>query len=165
MRTEKYYEKAGRYITSELNKIDNLKLHYNEIHKVQDIGIHERELKHYLDKLEGRSDWIRGFLILLSLVALMQLVVVIYTAFDQKYLNTSQANLLAISFIIFTSSSFYLLWEYKNFQRNKHEALKLFLVVRQHNFKKIRDEHEAKLNPKRNYEKGSVMDFMFGEHD
>ena len=38
-------------------------------------------------------------------------------------------------------------------------------MVRQHNFKKIRDEHEAKLNPKREYEKGSVFDFMFGEDD
>lgn len=165
MRTERYYKKASRYITSELNKIDNLKLHYNEIHKVHDIDTCERELTYYLDKLENRSDWIRGLLILISLVTLMQFVVVIYAAFDQKYLNSSQANLLVTSFIIFISSSFYLLWEYKNFQRNKYEALKLFLMVRQHNFKKIRDEHEAKLNPKREYEKGSVFDFMFGEDD
>lgn len=165
MRTEKYHKRASRYITSELNKINDLKLHYNEIHKINDIDFYERNLKYYLDKLENRSDWIRGVLILISLVTLMQFVVVVYAAFDQKYLNSSQTNLLATSFMIFISSSFYLLWEYKSFQKNKYEALKLFLMVRQHNFKKIRDEHEAKLNPKRKYEKGSVMDFMFGEDD
>ncbi|MBI1450406.1 hypothetical protein IL972_00440 [Acinetobacter sp. FL51] len=165
IKTEKYYEKAGRYIALELNKINDLKLHYNEIHKVHDIDCHERSLTYYLDKLESRSDWVRGILIFISLITLMQFIVVIYAAFDQKYLSSSQTNLLVTSFIIFLSSSFYLLWEYKNFQKNKYEALKLFLMVRQHNFKKIRDEHEAKLHPKRKYEKGSPMDYLFGDDD
>ncbi|NAS08125.1 hypothetical protein [Acinetobacter haemolyticus] len=165
MKTEKYYEKAGRYITSELNKINDLKLHYNEIHKIHDIDSHEQNLKYYLDKLENRSDWIRGVLILILFVTLMQLVVVIYVAFDQKYLNSSQVSLLATSFILFISNSFYLLWEYRNFQKNKYEALKLFLMVRQHNFKKISDEQEAKLNPKRKYEKNSPMDYIIGNDD
>ena len=165
MKTEKYYGRASRYITSELNKINDLKLYYNEIHKVHDIDSHERNLKYYLDKLESRSDWIRGILIFISLITLMQFIIVIYAAFDQKYLSSSQTNLLVTSFIIFLSSSFYLLWEYKNFQKNKYEALKLCLMVRQHNFKKIRDEHEAKLNPKQKYEKGSPMDYLFGDDD
>ena len=165
MKTEKYYGRAGRYITSELNKINDLKLNYNEIHKVHDIDFYERNLKYHLDKLESRSDWVRGILIFISLITLMQFIVVIYAAFDQNYLNSSQTNLLVSSFIIFLSSSCYLLWEYSNFQKNKYEALKLFLMVRQHNFKKIRDEHEAKLYPEQKYEKGSSMDHLFGDDD
>lgn len=44
----------------------------------------------------------------------------------------------------------------QKFPKNKYEALKLFLMVRQHNFKKIRDEHEAKLNPKQNMKKEAL---------
>lgn len=163
LRTDKHYKRADRYITSELNKIKDLKLKYNEIHKVYDVEFTERSLIYYLDKLEGRGDWIRGLLIFISLLTLMQFVIMIYAAFDQKYLNSNQAKLLVMSFTVFVSSTTYLIWEYKKFQRNKYEALKLFLMVDHHNHKKIIEEEEAKWNPKVKYTKGSPLDFLFGE--
>lgn len=163
LRTEKFYKNSGRYIQNELNKIKDLNLIYNDIHKVYDISTSEKILKHYLDKLENRSVWLRSISVIVLLISFIQFLVVIYIAFELSNLNVDQTNLLLVSFSLVAINSVYLSWEYKKFQNNKHEALKLFLMVKSHNYQLIINEREAKLNPRIKYKEGSPMDLLFGE--
>lgn len=165
LKTEKFYKKSSHYLSYELVKIRDMKLIYNDIHKAYDIDLYEKKLISILDKLEGRKTWIRILLSIISFFAVLQFFSVIYVAFIQNYLNSDQVNLMVLSAIISTVSISALVFEHQKFKKNKYEALKLFLIVKNHNHLAIIKEREAALNPRMSYKKGSPMDYIFGSDD
>lgn len=165
IKVDRYYEKCIRYLSSELKKINDLGLKYSNHNEIKDIEFQEKNLVLYLDILEKRPTWLRVIFSLVLFGSFMQLSSGIYVAFDQGYLNSRQVNIITISFLLTIASFAYLFYEYRKFQENKLKALKVFLIVRHHNYQKIIDEREAKLNPRPKYKKGSPMDYLFGEDE
>lgn len=165
LRTDKIYRKSNQYLLPKLNEINDLQLIYEEKHKITDISFKEKQLIYFLDKLEDRKTWLRVLLYLISFLSTIQFVSVIYVAFIQTYLNSDQVNLLVMSAIISILSIGALFLEHRKFQKNKYEALKLFLIVKNHNYLEIIKEREAVLNPRVSYEKGTPMDYIFGSDD
>lgn len=165
LKTEKHYFKSRRYISIELDKIKKLNLKYDETHREFDIEIKETLLKTYLDKMENRKDWIRYILSVSSFLALLQALSVVYVGFIQNYLNSNQIYLLVFSILFFAICAGVVLLESRIFHNNKAEALKLYLIIKNHNYEEIIKERDAVLNPKANYEKGSPMDYLFGSDD
>lgn len=165
LKTEKIYFKSRKYISIELDKIKNLNLKYDEKHREFNIEIKETLLKTYLDKMENRKYWIRYILSVSSFLALLQTLSVVYVGFIQSYLNSSQIYLLVFSILFFVTCASALLLESRIFHKNKAEALKLYLIIKNHNYEKIIEERNAALNPIINYEKGSPIDYLFGNDD
>lgn len=165
LKTEKLYKEAQGYLSDELIKIQDLNLKFNSIHKTHDIEFKEKQLIFYLDKLEKRGIWLRFIMVLILFITLIQLFSCVYIAFIQSYLNHHQAYFLVLSTLISALCAFFLYLEHRNFQRNKHKTLKLFLEVKNHNYSKIQEERHLALNPKRQYSKNSAMDLLFGEDE
>lgn len=163
MRVDRFYEKSTRYLSIELKRIKDLNLKYDDFQKTYDIECHEKKLKNYLDTLEKRPTWLRVFLAVVLFISFMQLSSAVYVAFDQGYLNSRQVNILSFSFLLVIFSLAVLILEYKKFQSNKFNALKLLLIVKHHNHQAILEERSEKLNPKIKRQDGSAMDYLFGE--
>lgn len=165
MKVDKFYAKSTRYISSELEKIKYLHLKYDDFQRVYDIKSKEKDLTYYLNALEKRPTGLRLVLTFLLGISFLQLSSVLYVAFDQSYLNSRQVTILVISFLLVLISLGILIFEYKKFQNNKFRALKLFLIVKHHNYQAIIEERSSKLNPRPKYKKDSPMDYIFGEDE
>lgn len=165
LKVDKPYIKAQKFISDELKKLEDFQLEYSERHCVTDIAFKESVLLSYLQKLENRHEILKLIACIILFISFMQMVVCIYFSFDQGGLNSHQSNLLTASFAIVLATTSYLLYEDRKFKETKNKALKLFLVVRNHNYEKILKEREEKLNPRQSYPKGSPMDYLFGDDD
>ena len=162
LKVDKPYLKASRYIIGELDKLDKFQLEYIEKHKASNLELKENLLRLYLQKLENRLDVPRAILGLILFISFIQLSVCVYFAFTWGGLNSHQANVITISFLLVIISSLLLAIEFKRFKENINEALRLFLIIRHHNSQKIIDERNKKIDFKVAYKKGSPMDILFG---
>lgn len=165
LKTEKLYIEAAKVISTELKiaRRNNLEFKKNYTQKSYDIKYNERVLISYLEKIEGRKTWLVILLQVILFLSFIQLSYCIYVAFIEKHMNSNQVTLLALAFLVSLMISLYLLWEQNQYKRNKQVAFKLFLEVRDYNFKSIQEEIDRIHNPKKAYPKDSPMDMLFGE--